>query len=118
MKIIKYYANMVAICIGTSFFGWGIISSGRNVLNRLVIFSNDLDRTIGLAFMVLSLIKLISLFLPYRSLRKFSLLGIFTLWLLVTWAYLHNPISNTGYYMSGLIAALCFLELWRGDFSA
>ena len=117
MRILKYYSNAVAICIFTAWFGIGLLESNRNVIDRVDLFAPRLDLFIGALMIGLSILKVISLFLPQRKLKKITLLGIALLWVFITWAYLNNDVPNVGYRMSGLITTICYLELWRGDYA-
>lgn len=117
MRILKYYSNAVLICVFTAWFGMGLLESNRNVIDRVDLFAPRLDWVIGMLMIVLSVFKVLSLFLPQKKLKKITLLGIALLWVFITWAYLHNTTPNIGYRMSGLIAVLCYLELWRGDYT-
>lgn len=117
MRILKYYSNAVALCLFTAWFGAGLLESNQNIIDRIDLFAPQLDRVVGIFMILLSVFKVISLYLPQKKFKKITLLGIALVWVFITWFYLHNPTPNVGYRMSGLIAVICYLELWRGDYT-
>ncbi|MGX7393973.1 hypothetical protein [Carnobacterium mobile] len=114
---IKYYAVTYWICFVTAWFGFLLIYNAENVIERLKLFEDSFDIYVGLCMIVLSITKVVSLLSRWQYVKKISLIGIALMWLLVTWFYLNSPTTNTSYVISIGMAGLCYIQLYRGDYS-
>ena len=117
LSIMRYYATALIIAIGTFIFGMLLIRNTNNVVERVVLFPEGTSDIIGGIMIFLSTLKQLTVFRPNSKIKKYALMGITLCWLTITWAYLINQSQNTGSVMSIMITMICYLELWRGDYS-
>lgn len=117
MPIIIHYGHSVVLSLGTVFFGLFLLINRRNnVIERVELFPEGVSEYFGVAMLLVGLIKLLSVFRPENRIKKWSLILITLLWLVVSWAYVVNRSQNTGFIMAATLAASCYVELWRGDY--
>ena len=114
--MIKFYSRIIALCIGTTFFGLFLIINDRNVVERVVLFPQGFSITFGYLMIIVSVIKMLSVFKHGLKIKKYALIAITLFWLTIGWAYVINGSQNTGFVMAFLISTLCYIELWRGDY--
>ena len=116
--IFMHYGQGVIIGTGTILFGlFLVIYKYSNVIENVQIFPNNISQYFGIIMMLLGTIKLTTVFKPDNRYKKWSLMGITIMWLIITWAYITNPTHNMGFIMAATLSASCYLELWRGDFN-
>ena len=117
LPIIIYYGHAVVLSLGTTLFGLLlIINNPNNVIERVELFPHQISLYFGTVMMFLGVLKLMTVFKPNNKIKKWSLIGITLLWLIITWAYLVGQTQNTGSVMAATLSASCYVELWRGDF--
>ena len=117
MPIIVHYGHSVVLSLGTVFFGlFLLVNHKNNVIERVELFPEGVSEYFGVAMLLMGLIKLLSVFRPENRIKKWSLIFITLLWLVVSWAYVVNRSQNTGFIMAATLAASCYVELWRGDY--
>ena len=117
LPIFIHYGHSVVLAVGTILFGLLlIINNPKNVIERVELFPHQTSLYFGTVMMFLGVLKLMTVFKPNNRIKKWSLIGITLLWLIITWAYMVNPNQNTGSVMAVTLSASCYLELWRGDF--
>ena len=115
--MIKFYSRVIAISIGTIAFGlFLLINNDNNVVERVVLFPPGFSVVFGHLMIIVSTIKLLAVFKRGLKLKKYALIAITLCWLTIGWAYVINGSQNTGFVMAFLISALCYIELWRGDY--
>lgn len=115
--IIRHYGHSNIISLGTALFGLClIVNLSNNVIERVILFPGGLSFYLGLIMMLLGAIKTIAVFKSYAKIKKWSLIGITLIWLVIVWAYAVNGTQNTGFIMAGMIVGSCYVELWRGDY--
>ena len=114
--MIKFYSRIIAISIGTIIFGIFLIINDSNVVERVVLFPQGFSITFGYLMIIVSVIKMLSVFKHGLELKKYALIAITLCWLTIGWAYVINGSQNTGFVMAFLISVLCYIELWRGDY--
>ena len=114
--MIKFYSRVIALCIGTAFFGLFLIINDSNVVERVVLFPQGFSITFGYLMIIVSVIKMLAVFKPRLKIKKYALIAITLFWLTIGWAYVINGSQNTGFVMAFLISTLCYIELWRGDY--
>ena len=114
--MIKFYSRVIALCIGTAFFGLFLIINDSNVVERVVLFPQGFSITFGYLMIIVSVIKMLAVFKRGLKLKKYALIAITLCWLTIGWAYVINGSQNTGFVMAFLISTLCYIELWRGDY--
>lgn len=117
VPLITHYGHAVVLSLGTTLFGMLLIlNNPKNVIERVELFPHQTSLYFGIVMMILGVLKLMTVFKPNNKIKKWSLMGITLLWLIITWAYLVNPTQNTGSVMAVTLSASCYVELWRGDF--
>lgn len=114
--LVKFYSRVITISIGTIIFGLFLIINHNNVVERVVLFPPGFSVIFGWSMILVSVIKLLSVFKHGFKLKKYALIAITMCWLTIGWAYLTNNTQNTGFVMAFTITALCYIELWRGDY--
>ena len=114
--MIKFYSRIIALCIGTAFFGLFLIINDSNVVERVVLFPQGFSITFGYLMIIVSVIKMLSVFKRGLKIKMYALIAITLCWLTIGWAYVINGSQNTGFVMAFLISTLCYIELWRGDY--
>lgn len=114
--MIKFYSRVIALCIGTAFFGLFLIINDSNVVERVVLFPQGFSIIFGYLAIIVSVIKMLSVFKHGIKIKKYALIVITLFWLTIGWAYVINGSQNTGFVMAFLITVLCYIELWRGDY--
>ena len=114
--MIKFYSRVIAISIGTIIFGLFLIINNNSVVERVVLFPQGFSIIFGYLMIIVSTIKLLSIPRHGLKLKKYALIAITLCWLTIGWAYLTNSTQNTGFVMAFIISALCYIELWRGDY--
>ena len=114
--MIKFYSRVITISIGTIIYGIFLIKNHNNVVERVVLFPMGISSIFGSLMIIVSVIKLVSIFKSGFKLKKYALIAITLCWLTIGWAYLTNSIPNTGFVMAFTISTLCYIELWRGDY--
>lgn len=114
--MIKFYSRVMAISIGTIIFGLFLIINDSNVVERVVLFPSGFSITFGWLMIMVSAIKMLSIFKRGFKIKKYALIAITLCWLTIGWAYLTNSTQNTGFVMAFTISTLCYIELWRGDY--
>ena len=90
----------------------------KNVIQRVELFPEGTSVALGITMIILAILKLCLVFKKDSNLKKYVLLAITMCWLTISWAYIVNQTQNTGSVMALMITAICYLELWRGDYSA
>lgn len=117
LPIVIHYGHSVVISVGTAIFGAFIITySSDNVIERVVLFPDGISKYVGLVAILLGLIKIFAVFQPNNKFKKWSLICITLLWLIISWSYAVDSAQNMGVIMAAIIAASCYVELWRGDY--
>ena len=114
--LIKFYGHVLTISIGSIFYGLFLILNQRNVVERVVLFPAGFSVIFGSTMMLVSTIKIFAVFKHGSKIKKYALITITLCWLTIGWAYLINRTQNHGFIMAFTITALCYIELWRGDF--
>ena len=114
--MIKFYSRVIALCIGTAFFGLFLIINDSNVVERVSLFPSGFSVIFGSLAILVSVIKMLSVFKHGLKIKKYALIAITMCWLTIGWAYVINGSQNTGFVMAFLISVLCYIELWRGDY--
>ena len=114
--MIKFYSRVIAISIGTIIFGLFLIINSSNVVERVALFPSGFSVTFGYFMIIVSAIKMLSVFKHGLKLKKYALIAITLCWLTIGWAYLINHSQSNGSVMAFTITALCYIELWRGDY--
>ena len=114
--MIKFYIRVIALCIGTAFFGLFLIINDSNVVERVVLFPQGFSIIFGYVMIIVSVIKMLAVFKRGLKIKKYALIAITLCWLTIGWAYVINGSQNTGFVMAFLISVLCYIELWRGDY--
>ena len=117
LPIVLHYGHSVVLSMGTIWFGIFLLLNYRNnVIERVDIFPEGVSEYYATVMLIMGLIKLLSVFKPDNKVKKWSLIGITLLWLVIAWAYVVNRSQNTGFVMAATLAASCYVELWRGDY--
>ena len=117
LPIVMYYGHAVVLSLGTTLFGLMLlINNPRNVIERVELFPHQTSLYFATVMMFWGVLKLMTVFKPNNRIKKWSLIAITLLWLIIAWAYLVNGTQNTGSVMAITLAASCYVELWRGDF--
>jgi len=117
LPIFIHYGHSVVLSLGTVIFGMLlVVSNPKNVIERVELFPHQTSLYFGTVMMFLGMLLLMTVFKPNNRVKKWSLIGITLLWLIITWAYLVNGTQNTGSVMAITLSASCYVELWRGDF--
>jgi hypothetical protein len=114
--MIKFYSRVIAIAIGTIAFGSFLLINNNNVVERVVLFPPGFSIIFGHAMILVSVIKLLSVFRHGLKLKRYALIAITLCWLTIGWAYVINGSQNTGFVMAFTLSTLCYIELWRGDY--
>ena len=114
--MIKFYSRVIAISIGTIIFGVFLIINDSNVVERVALFPQGFSIAFGYLMIIVSVIKMLSVFKRGLKFKKYALIGITLCWLTIGWAYLINHSQSNGSVMAFTITALCYIELWRGDY--
>ena len=114
--MIKFYSRIIALSIGTIIFGWFLIINSSNVVERVELFPSGFSIAFGYLMIIVSVIKMLSVFRRGLEIKKYALIAITLCWLTIGWAYVINGSQNTGFVMAFLISVLCYIELWRGDY--
>lgn len=123
-QMIKHYRHLIAILLWTAFFGVTLFFQRGNIIDQIDLFTSTyVDYLIGTLMIALPLIKAVAVYKSEQELdqgwgfiKKWSLIGIAVIWLVITWAYLFNDVPNVGYVMSSFLAYSAYAELGRGDF--
>ena len=117
LPIFIHYGHSVILSLGTTIFGILLLINNRNnVIERVELLPHESSLYFGTVMMFLGTLLLMTVFKPNNRIKKWSLIGITLLWLIITWAYLVNQTQNTGSVMAATLSASCYVELWRGDF--
>lgn len=117
LPVVLHYGHSVVISVGTAIFGaFLIIYSSDNVIERVVLFPDGMSKYAGTVAILLGLIKMIAVFRPNSRFKKWSLMFITLFWLVISWSYVADNAQNMGIAMAPIIAASCYVELWRGDY--
>ena len=117
LQVVLHYGHSVVISVGTAIFGaFLIMYSADNVIERVVLFPDGLSAYFGTVAILLGLIKIFAVFQPNNKVKKWSLICIALLWLIISWSYVVDSAQNMGVIMAPIIAASCYVELWRGDY--
>lgn len=117
LPIVLHYGHSVVLSMGTIWFGIFLLLNYRNnVIERVDIFPEGVSEYYATVMLIMGSIKLLSVFKPDNKVKKWSLIGITLLWLVIAWAYVVNRSQNTGFIMAATLAASCYVELWRGDY--
>lgn len=114
--MIKFYSRVIAISVGTIIVGLSFIINNNNVIERVVLFPPGFSTTFAYFMIIVSVIKVFSVFKHGLKLKKYALIAITLCWLTIGWAYLTNNAHSSGSVMAFIITVLCYIELWRGDF--
>lgn len=112
----KYYFNPIIICMSSVLFGIMLISNRNVTMNGVDLFRKPQDSVVGLWMIFFGTIKIISLFVGPRKLKKWALIGVMVGWSVISWGYLKSPIQNFGYILTITLTILCGSELYRGDY--
>lgn len=120
-----HYSNLIVISTWTFIFGATLAFQQYETLQRLTLFNSITVRNVVTFFMIfLPFINVTSVIMNSKKkrkmwvvMKKWALIMIASMWVLVTWAYLINDIPNVGYVLSSFIAIQTYMELGRGDFS-
>ena len=115
--IVRHYSIALILTLGTSAFGALLIHNMKNVIQRVELFPEGTSVALGITMIILAILKLCLVFKKDSNLKKYVLLAITMCWLTISWAYIVNQTQNTGSVMALMITAICYLELWRGDYS-
>lgn len=117
LPVVLHYGHSVVISAGTAIFGaFLIMHSVDNVIERVVLFPDGISTYVGIVAILLGLIKIIAVFQPNNKIKKWSLICIALLWLIISWSYAVDSTQNMGVIMAPIITASCYVELWRGDY--
>lgn len=116
--IVRHYSIALILTLGTSALGALLIHNTKNVIERVELFPEGASIAMGITMVILAILKLCLVFKKDSNLKKYVLLAITMCWLTISWAYIVNQTQNTGSVMALMITAICYLELWRGDYSA
>ena len=117
LPVVLHYGHSVVISAGTAIFGAFLITySADNVIERVVLFPDGMSSYVGTVAILLGLIKIFAVFQPNNKVKKWSLICIALLWLIISWSYAVDSAQNMGIIMAPIIAASCYVELWRGDY--
>lgn len=114
---IKSYHNTIWLCFSTLFFGIGLLIDRDNLVNKVELFSKNIDLMLGVYMMVIAVVKLYALRRNLKWLKKTCLMGMLFAWLFVLSAYLRNPMPNNGWILGLSLVGFCYIALYRGDFS-
>ena len=114
--MLKFYSRVIAISTGTIIFGLFLIINDSNVVERVALFPQGFSVIFGYLAIIVSVIKMLSVFKYGLKIKKYALIAITLCWLTIGWAYVINGSQNTGFVMAFLISVLCYIELWRGDY--
>ena len=117
ISMMKHYAIALTLSLGTSVVGFLFIHNLKNVVERVELFPDGTSDFLGTAMIILCIIKVFTVFKKGSKLKKYALIGITLCWITITWAYAVNQTQNAGLAMSAMITIICYLELWRGDYS-
>ncbi|WP_144563998.1 hypothetical protein [Bacillus licheniformis] len=117
LSLVRYYSIPICLSAITFIFGQSLLFPQANVVNRVILFPPGTDDIIGVLMMGLAVGKVVSLLFFNKVMQRIFLIGIAICWLLIGWSYFNNMVANTGHIMAWGLAALCYVELWRGDFS-
>lgn len=112
----KYYFNPIIICISAVFFGIMLVANRNVTMNGVDLFRKPQDSVVGLWMILSGAIKIISLFVGPRKLKKWALIGVMVGWSVVSWGYLISPVQNFGYILTITLTILCGSELYRGEY--
>lgn len=117
LPVVLHYGHSVVISAGTAIFGAFLITySADNVIERVVLFPDGLSAYFGTVAILLGLIRIFTVFQPNNKVKKWSLICIALLWLIISWSYVVDSAQNMGVIMAPIITASCYVELWRGDY--
>lgn len=114
--LVKFYSRVLVICLGTIIYGIFLIKNHNNVVERVILFPRGFSVTFGTIMIIVSITKLLSVFRYGFKLKKYALIAITLCWLTIGWSYLTNSMPNNSFVMAFTITALCYVELWRGDY--
>lgn len=112
----KYYFNPIILSISCICYGFMLFINRGITIQGVDLFERPQDTIMGLWMFTFGVIKIISLFIGPRKLKKWAMIGVMVGWAIVSWAYLTNPIQNLGYVLTITLTILSGAELYRGDF--
>lgn len=115
--MVRHYSIALILTFGTSAFGTLLMYNIKNVIERVELFPPGTGGLLGLTMILLAILKLCLVFKRDSNLKKYVLLAITLCWVTISWAYIINQTQNTGSVMALMITGICYLELWRGDYS-
>ena len=115
--IVRHYSIALILTLGTSAFGVLLMYNIKNVIERVDLFPPGTSGLLGLTMILLAILKLCLVFKRDSNLKKYVLLAITLCWVTISWAYIVNQSQNTGSVMALMITGICYLELYRGDYS-
>ena len=112
----KYYFNPIIICMSSVLFGIMLFTNRNVAMDGVDLFRKPQDSVVGLWMILSGTIKIISLFVGPRKLKKWALIGVMVGWSVVSWGYLISPVQNFGYILTITLTILCGSELYRGEY--
>ena len=117
LPIVRHYSTALILAMGTSVFGFLLMYNVKNVIERVVLFPDGTSKIAGASMLALGILKFIFVFEENMKIKKYILIAITLCWLTISWAYMINQTQNTESVMALMITGICYLELYRGDYS-
>ena len=117
LPIVQHYSTALILAMGTSVFGFLLMYNVKNVIERVVLFPDGTSTIAGASMLALGILKFIFVFERNMKIKKYILIAITLCWLTISWSYMVNQTQNTGSVMALMITGICYLELYRGDYS-
>lgn len=123
-EMVRYYALLLALLFVTMWGGITLIYQQHNVIDRLTIFDNPkMGWLIGSLMIIFPIVKIVAVYMNeqthsrvWQFLKKWSLIGVAVIWLVIAWAYAVNATTNMGYVTATFPSIVAYIELWRGRF--
>lgn len=118
----SFYNRLILLLLWTMFFGYTLWFQDYTLTDQIKLFpTQTMAKTVAVIMIIMPVIKLTSIVILNRKkskfwivIKKWSLILIATIWLVITWAYLFNDVPNVGYVMSSFISFDAYAELGRG----
>lgn len=123
-EMVRYYALLLALLFVTMWGGITLIYQQHNVIDRLTIFDNPrMGWIVGFLMIIFPIVKIVAVYMKEQShnhvwqfLKKWSLIGVAVIWLVIAWAYAVNATTNMGYVTATFPSIVAYIELGRGRF--
>lgn len=125
-ETMNHYSRLILILVWSFWFGVTLfLQTGVNNHTVILFEHTSLKYVVSILLMLLPIIKTISVIIEQRKggtktvilFKKWSLIFIATLWLVIACSYALNEVANSGFITSSFIAVNTYIEIGRSDFS-